>query len=172
MLALQGNNVYIVTLPLVGGETPGINVSNPKAASFPVTRLTRIGGDFLGWSADGRLATWSIGASFFRWDPQAADSATRAKATADSLRADSLKQAEADSTRPKPDSAAKARVDSLAKLPAYEGVRTDVVIRVPRDVPQGSVILRMSVSARTWPQPTGTSMKMCTAAAPRDLASS
>jgi Tol biopolymer transport system component len=142
VLALQGNNVYIVTLPMVGGETPTINVSSPKSAPFPVARLTRIGGDFIEWSADGKLATWSIGASFFRWDPVVADSAQRAKAVIDSIRADSLKRAEADSTRPKPDSAAKARVDSLAKLPAYEGLRSDVVIRVPRDVPHGSVVLR------------------------------
>jgi Tol biopolymer transport system component len=142
VLALQGNNVYIVTLPMVGGETPTINVSNPKSAPFPVARLTRIGGDFIGWSADGKLATWSIGASFFRWDAVVADSMQRAKAVTDSIRGDSLKKAEADSTRPKPDSAAKARVDSLTKLPAYEGLRTDVVIRVPRDVPHGSVVLR------------------------------
>lgn len=142
VLALQGNNVYLVTLPEVGGETPTINVSKPASAAFPVKRLTRIGGEFIGWSADGGLATWSIGASFFRWDPAVADSAERAKAQADSMRADSLKRAEADTTRPKPDSAAKARIDSLAKLPAYEGRRTDVVIRAPRDVPRGSVVLR------------------------------
>ncbi|HMA42561.1 MAG TPA: amidohydrolase family protein [Gemmatimonadales bacterium] len=142
VLALQGNNVYIVTLPEVGGETPTINVSSPEAAPFPVKRLTRIGGDFIGWSADGKLATWSIGASFFRWDPAVADSAEKAKAKVDSIRADSLKKAQADSTKPKPDSAAKARVDSLAKLPAYEGLRTDVVIRAARDVPRGTVVLR------------------------------
>jgi imidazolonepropionase-like amidohydrolase len=142
VLALQGNNVYSVTLPVVGSETPTINVSDPSSAPFPVKRLTRIGGDFIGWSADGKLATWSIGASFFRWDPAVADSAEKAKTTADSVRADSLKKAESDSTKPKPDSTAKARVDSLAKLPAYEGVRTDVVIRASRDVPRGTVVLR------------------------------
>ena len=142
VLALQGNNVYIVTLPVLGSETPNINVSDPSSAPFPVKRLTRIGGDFIGWSADGKLATWSIGASFFRWDPAVADSAEKAKTTVDSVRADSLKKAESDSTKPKPDSTAKARVDSLAKLPAYEGVRTDVVIRASRDVPRGTVVLR------------------------------
>jgi Tol biopolymer transport system component len=142
VLALQSNNVYLVTLPQVGGETPTINVSNPASASFPVKRLTRIGGDFIGWSADGKTAIWSIGASFFRWDPAVADSAEKAKAKTDSIRADSLKKAQADSTKPKPDSAAKARVDSLAKLPAYEGLRTDVVIRAARDVPRGTVVLR------------------------------
>ncbi|MGH7537880.1 MAG: amidohydrolase family protein [Gemmatimonadales bacterium] len=142
VIALQGTNVYFVTLPMVGGETPTINVSDPSAAPFPVKRLTRIGGDFIGWSADGKLATWSIGASFFRYDPVVADSAEKVKVRADSIRADSLKKAEADTTRPKPDSAAKARVDSLGKLPAYEPPRVDVVMRVSRDVPRGTVVLR------------------------------
>ena len=142
VLALQGNNVYTVTLPMLGGDPPTINVADPSSAPFPVKRLTRIGGDFIGWSLDGKVATWSIGASFFRYDPAVADSLDKAKATTDSIRADSLKKAEADSTKPKPDSAAKARVDSLAKLPAYEGLRTDVVIRATRDEPRGTVVLR------------------------------
>jgi len=142
VLALQGNNVYTVTLPMLGGDPPTINVADPSSAPFPVKRLTRIGGDFIGWSVDGKVATWSIGASFFRYDPAVADSLDKAKATTDSIRADSLKKAEADSTKPKPDSAAKARVDSLAKLPAYEGLRTDVVIRATRDEPRGTVVLR------------------------------
>src|SRR5947209_19668792 len=141
VLAQAGNNVYLVTLPQVGGETPSINVSDPAAAPFPVKRLTRIGGDFIGWTADGKVAYWSIGASFFRYDPVIADSMEKMKARTDSIRADSLKKAQADTTHPKPDSASKARVDSLAKLPAYEPVRVDAVIKVPRDIPRGSVML-------------------------------
>ena len=138
VLAQVGNNVYIVMLPQVGGETPTISVSDTGSAAFPVHRLTRIGGDFIGWATDGKTAHWSIGRSFFRYDPAAADSLGRAKARTDSIRADSLKQA----TKEKPDSVGKARVDSLAKLPAYEPQRVDVTIRAPRDVPRGSVVLR------------------------------
>src|ERR1041384_5979533 len=141
VLAQQGNNAYIVTLPQLGADVPTINLSDPSSAPFPVKRLTRIGGDFIGWTADGKVAYWSIGASFFRYDPVAADTAEKLKARTDSIRADSLKKAQADTTHPKPDSASKARVDSLAKLPAYEPVRVDVVIKVPRDMPRGSVIL-------------------------------
>ncbi|MBI4419294.1 MAG: PD40 domain-containing protein, partial [Gemmatimonadetes bacterium] len=142
VLAQVGNYVYLVALPMVGGETPTINVSDPSAAAFPAKRLTMVGGDFIGWAADGRSAHWSIGRSFFRYDPVVADSAEKVKARVDSVRADSLKKAEADTTRPRPDSAAKARVDSLAKLPAYEPPRVDVTIRARRDVPRGTVILR------------------------------
>ncbi len=140
VLAQAGNNVYLVTLPQVGGETPSINVSDPSAAPFPVKRLTQIGGDFIGWAADGHSVYWSIGRSFFRYDPAVADSMQKIKAVADSARTDSLKP---DSARGwKPDSAFKARVDSLNKLPAYEPPRVDVTIRAARDMPRGSIVLR------------------------------
>src|SRR5438876_331178 len=138
VLATASNYVYLVTLPLVGATPPAINVSDTSAAPFPVHRLTRVGGDFIGWASDGRTVHWSIGRSFFRYAPALGDSLAKLKARADSIRADSLKQA----TKEKPDSVAKARVDSLAKLPAYEAERVDVTIRVPRDVPRGSVVLR------------------------------
>src|SRR3989442_5539756 len=138
VLATSSNYVYLVTLPLVGATPPAINVADTAAASFPVHRLTRVGGDFIGWTPDAKTVYWSVGRSFFRYSPALGDSLGKAKARADSLRADSLKQA----TKEKPDSAGKARVDSLAKLPAYEGERVDVTIRVPRDVPRGSVVLR------------------------------
>src|SRR5438094_944870 len=140
VLAQAGNNVYLVTLPELGGETPSINVSDPSSAPFPVKRLTRIGGDFIGWAPDGKSVYWSIGRSFFRYDPVVADSAEKLKAVVDSVRADSLKPDSAKGW--KPDSAFRARVDSLKKQPAYDPPRVDVTIRAPRDVPRGSLVLR------------------------------
>jgi len=110
VLATASNYVYLVALPLVGATPPSINVSDTSAASFPVHRLTRVGGDFIGWAADGTVY-WSIGRSFFRFDPARADSLVMAKVRAD-------------------------------KLPAYEPEQVVVAIRVPRDVPRGSVVLR------------------------------
>ena len=138
VLATSSNYVYLVTLPQVGATPPAINVADTTAAAFPVHRLTRVGGDFIGWMPDGKSVYWSVGRSFFRYTPALGDSLGQAKARVDSLRADSLKQA----TKEKPDSAGKARVDSLAKLPAYEAERVDVTVRVSRDVPRGSVVLR------------------------------
>lgn len=142
VLAVVGNYVYLVTLPLVGGQTPTINVSDPSSAAFPTKRLTMVGGDFVGWTPDGRQAYWSIGRSFLRWDPAVADSMDRLKQRSDSIRADSLKT---DAFKALPDSVQKrlrSRSDSLGKQPAYEPQRVDVTIRVPRDVPQGTVVLR------------------------------
>lgn len=138
VLATASNYVYLVTLPLVGAAPPSLSVSDTAGAAFPLHQLTRIGGDFIGWAADGKTVYWSVGRSFFRYDPAVADSLGKAKVRTDSIRADSLKQA----TKEKPDSLGKARIDSLAKLPAYEAERVDVTVRVPRDVPRGTMVLR------------------------------
>jgi Tol biopolymer transport system component len=142
VLALVGNYVYLVTLPLIGGETPMVNVSDPSASAFPTKRLTMIGGDFVGWTNNGREAYWSIGRSFLRWDPAVADSMDKIKQRTDSIRADSLKtdafKALADSVQKR----IRSRSDSLSKQPAYEPQRVNISIRVPRDVPRGTVVLR------------------------------
>ncbi|OLD85019.1 MAG: hypothetical protein AUG85_14840, partial [Gemmatimonadetes bacterium 13_1_20CM_4_66_11] len=142
VLAQVGNYVYLVTMPLIGGQTPAVNVSDPSSAAFPTKRLTMIGGDFIGWTNDGRQAFWSIGRSFLKWDPVVADSMDKVKQRTDSIRADSLK---GDSFKALADSVQKrlrARSDSLAKQPAYEPQRVDVSIRLPRDIPRGTVVLR------------------------------
>jgi Tol biopolymer transport system component len=142
VLAQVGNYVYSVTLPFIGGETPTVNVSDPNSSAFPVKRLTLVGGDFIGWTPSGRQAYWSIGRSFLRWDPAVSDSMDRIKQRTDSIRADSLKtdafKALADSVQKR----LRARSDSLAKQPAYTPQRIDVAIRVARDVPRGTVVLR------------------------------
>jgi Tol biopolymer transport system component len=137
VLALVNNYVYLVTLPMTGQQPLSISIADPSASAFPAKRLTKIGGDFIAWSADGKAATWAIGRSFFRYEFPVADSLAKLKASADSVRADSLK-----AQGPKPDSAFKARVDSLAKAPAYDPLRLDVAVYVPRDVPRGTVVLR------------------------------
>ena len=142
VLAQVGNYVYSVTLPFIGGETPTVNISDPNASAFPTKRLTLVGGDFIGWTPGGRQAYWSIGRSFLRWDPVVSDSMDKIKQRTDSIRGDSLKtdafKALADSVQKR----LRARSDSLAKQPAYDPQRVDVAIRVARDVPQGTVVLR------------------------------
>jgi Tol biopolymer transport system component len=137
VLALVNNYIYLIDLPKTGQRPLAISIADPASALFPAKRLTRVGGDFIGWDADGKSVTWALGRSFFRYRMAVADSLTKIKAAADSARADSVK-----AQGPKPDSVFKARVDSLAKRPAYEPERVDIAIRVPRDVPRASVVLR------------------------------
>jgi Tol biopolymer transport system component len=142
-------NVYLITVPPVGGQAPTVSVM--AASAVPTARLTRVGGDFVGWQNDGRTAYYSIGRSFFTYDLGVADSLVRdsidrappsATPPTPAPRPDSVRP---DSTRPAapPPDAAAARPDTTRRSPpAYEAQRYDVEIRVPKDKPRGTVVLR------------------------------
>ncbi|HEY5059890.1 MAG TPA: amidohydrolase family protein, partial [Gemmatimonadaceae bacterium] len=130
-LVLAQHNVYVITVPPVAGQTPAVSVTS--GSIVPTTRITRIGGDFIGWSRDGRTAYYSIGRSFFAYDV----------ALADSLQRDS--SARADAAPPagpgRPDSTARADTTKKASM-VYEPQRYDVEIVAQKDKPRGTVVLR------------------------------
>jgi Tol biopolymer transport system component len=126
-LALVQHNIYMVTVPLVGGQTPTISVSGATSA-VPRARLTRVGGDFIGWTPDGSGVFWSIGASFFRHDV----------AMADSLARDSVTRAETQNA----DTSARRTEDAGRPRWVYDPHRVDVVITAAKDRPRGVVVLR------------------------------
>lgn len=141
-LVRSAGHVYLVTVPPVGGEAPTVSVTG---GAVPARRLTRIGGDFIGWRADGRVAHYSIGRSYLEYD----------LAVADSLVRDSLAQARrapAPAAAPTPpiaagDSARPAAADSTRSAarrpgPVYMARRFDIDISVPKDRPRGVVALR------------------------------
>ena len=132
-LVRANRNVFMITVPPVGGEAPTISVA--ASSSVPTWRLTRVGGDFIGWRQDGAVAHYSIGRSFFQYD----------LALADSLRADSVATARAQAAVPRTpaDSTGGALRDSTrTSAPAYEPHRVDIEITVRKDKPSGSLVLR------------------------------
>ena len=133
VLAEVDDNVYVMDIPLVGGQTPTVAVTNPAQAVVPVRRLTRIGGDFIGWHPDGNRAHFSIGRSYFTYDLVRADSLVRDS----TMRADSSRRVTGGAGR---DSAAAG--DTARNRPAYEPTRLDVAITVQKDKPRGQVVLR------------------------------
>jgi Tol biopolymer transport system component/imidazolonepropionase-like amidohydrolase len=128
VLALVDNKIYVVPLAVTGGQTPTVSVEQPNNSAIPFRRLSRIGGDFLGWNADSKGVYYSMGRSFFQYDV----------ARADSLAADSAAKAPPRPARP--DSAANAT--AARGRPVYEPVRTDITITTPKDRPTGTVVLR------------------------------
>ena len=129
VLARVDNKLFVVPLPMTGGQTPTISVNQPTNASVPFRRVSRIGGDVLGWNADSKGVYYSMGRSFFQYDV----------ARADSLAADSAAKAP---PRPqRPDSTPNAQNVARGK-PVYEPARTDITITVPKDRPSGTVVLR------------------------------
>ncbi|MDB4875318.1 MAG: Amidohydrolase [Gemmatimonadetes bacterium] len=126
------HNVYMITVPPVAGQTPAVAVTG--GSIVPTTRITKIGGDFIGWSNDGRTAYYSIGRSFFAYD----------LALADSLVRDSTARAEATAAGPPaPRADSTARADTTKKATSvYEPQRYDVEIVAVKDKPRGTVVLR------------------------------
>jgi hypothetical protein len=85
-LAQVVNDLYVVTVPWVGGEARTINVANPANATFPARKLTDIGAQFPTWSSDGQRVHWSIGNAHVVYDLEAAqayDDSVAAAAPAD-----------------------------------------------------------------------------------------
>ncbi len=157
-IAEVGMNVYLLDVPVMGTE-PTISVVKPAAAPVPVRRITRIGGEFLGWSRDGRSFHYSLGHSYFTYNLALADSLVRdSTARADSLKdVDGTRAARGGSrtdtvvagrTPASPvsigtvDSARVANATKSRIKPAYEPNRLDVLITVPSDRPTGTVALR------------------------------
>ena len=113
----------MITVPPVGG-TPA-TVSITPTSVVPTMRLTRVGGDFIGWTYDGRTAFYSIGKSYFSHDVALADSLVR----------DSTARAVAGTPA--------ARADTTKRgAAAYDALRVDVAITMRKDKPSGEVVLR------------------------------
>src|ERR1044072_501188 len=69
------NNVYLITVPPVAGQAAAVSVT--AGSVVPTTRLTKVGGDFIGWQNDSRAAFYSIGRSFFSYNLTLGDSLVR-----------------------------------------------------------------------------------------------
>jgi len=140
-LVRANRNVFMVTVPPIGGAVPTVSVATPS--SVPAWRLTKVGGDFVGWTDNSTAAFYSIGRSFFMHDlalSAEVDAANRATA-----------EAEAERTASAPPSAQPAQPAQPAQSPPappkpptfeYEPHRVDVEIIVDKDKPKGVIALR------------------------------
>ena len=127
VLAQVDNRLFVVPLPVTGGATPSISVQQPAGGALPFRRLSRIGGDFIGWNSDSKAVFYALGRSFFQYD----------LARADSLAADSAAKAPPARGEGRPGGASAG-----PNKPVYDAERTDVTITAPKDRPVGSVVLR------------------------------
>lgn len=118
-LAQIGGDFYTVVVPPRGTQAT-VNVAEPASATFPVRKLTDIGGQFPAWSADGTRIHWAIGNAHVEYDLGAA--VAREAAIAAARRDSTIPE----SARPAP----------------YAPTETRVAVSVARDLPTGTVVLR------------------------------
>ena len=152
-LALVNHQVYVVTVPFVGGKTPEVSVASPETAAVPVMKLTDVGGQFVAWGPDGRTVHWSIGNAHFAYDLVAAKAAedsveaakkaeARAKAAAGPDTAEAADEAVEMAADTTGEADGSAGAEAGKEEPAYEPTERAVVVRARRDIPRGAVVLR------------------------------
>lgn len=141
-LAQINNEIYVVTVPKIGLEAPKISVSDPATSQFPSRKLTRLGGQFASWSPDGKKVFWSLGNAFFTYnivDAKAKELELRQKKEAEEkAKADKdRKDGEEKKDEDKEDEDKKDE----AKKDEYKAGEMRVKVSVPRDIPDGKVLL-------------------------------
>jgi Tol biopolymer transport system component len=147
VLAHIMNQLYVIAMPVVGGEAPTVDVSTPSVAT---KRLTDIGADYFGWADDGKTITWAVGSSYFR-EPLSAITFEPPK---DEKKEGEEKDAEKkDSGDAKSDTKADAKKDDKdkknekkeeKKLKEQDKNVTEIAVNleVPRKTPKGTIVLR------------------------------
>jgi hypothetical protein len=164
VLAHVMNQLYLIAMPVVGGEAPTVNVST---AAVPAKRLTDIGADYFAWADDGKTITWAVGSSLFReplsaisFEPPKDEKKDEDKKDADKKDGDKKdgdakdakdgdkkdpdsQQAEAAKKDDKKD-AKKEEKKEPKKLKEEEKDVEEIAVtlEVPRKTPKGSIVLR------------------------------
>jgi Tol biopolymer transport system component len=134
-LAQVLSDLYVVTIPWVGGTEPTVAVGNPDNATFPVRKLTEIGGQFPSWSGDGLRVHWSIGNAHVVYDLE------RGRAFDDSVRrATGGRAGRAGGTGS--DSTAGGGRGASRQVPQFQPDERRIVITAQRDMPSGTAVLR------------------------------
>ena len=140
-LAQVNHDLYVVAVPVVGGDAPTVSVSNPRRATVPARKLTAVGGQFPAWDAAGERVHWSIGPAHVIYDLEAAEEADRAARVAT---AGNDADTDVDAGGADPDAGADAGAgdDGDADTAAYEPVEIRVDVEATRDLPDGVALLR------------------------------
>lgn len=154
-LAQVGAHLYSVTVPRTG-EAQTINVGNPARATFPVIKMTDIGGQFPSWSWDGRTAHWAIGNGFssFNLDDYEArkreqERYDREKGEKEDEEEESEENGNGDEETPSENNNSNSNNgddesdDEEDPRPEdYKAEEIRIEISVPRDIPSGTIVLR------------------------------
>jgi hypothetical protein len=144
VLAQVMNQLFLVAMPVVGGEPPTILVTS---GVVPVKRISDIGADYFHWSDDGKTISWAVGASLFR-QPLSSISFEKPKEEKDK---DEKKPATSNDADKKDTSQAAAKSDEKKEEKKEEKKPNErskdvkeihVALEVARATPKGTIVLR------------------------------
>jgi Tol biopolymer transport system component len=132
------NEIYVVTIPKVGGEVPKISVSEADKAQFPAMKLTKLGGEFPSWSSNGKIVYFSLGNAFFTYnvdDAKAKELELKKKKAVEEKEKELKKEEKKDTT--KTDEKKEEKKDE-----GYKPAEVRIKVTVQKDIPAGKVLLQ------------------------------
>ena len=142
-LAKINNDVYVVTIPKMGGEVPKISVAEADKAQFPARKLTKLGGEFPTWSNNGKTVYFSLGNAFFTYNLDEAkvkeEELKKKKAEEEKKKSEGEKKGEEKKTDEKK---ADATAEEKKKDEGYKPGEMRIKITVQKDIPIGKVLLQ------------------------------
>ena len=152
VMAKINNDIYRVTVPILGGEVPTINVAKPASASFPSEKITRTGGEFPHWSSDASQVYFSLGNALMTYNFAAAKKVKeenkakkKAEEKAKELEKKKKKAEDADEDseeKAKEKEENKSEKKKKDKDKKYSPQENRIEVWVDRDIPQSDVLLR------------------------------
>jgi Tol biopolymer transport system component len=136
------NEIYVVTVPMTGGDVPKISVADADKAQFPARKLTKLGGEFPVWSRDAKNVYFSLGNAFFTYN--LADAKTKEeelkkkkaadeKAKEEGKKDDEKKEADKDKAADKKDE---------KKDEGYKPNEIRIKVTVQKDIPVAKILLQ------------------------------
>ncbi|HMR58718.1 MAG TPA: amidohydrolase, partial [Cyclobacteriaceae bacterium] len=138
VLAKINNDIYVVTLPLTGGETPKISVADASSAAFPARKLTKLGGEFPGWSSNAKNVYFTLGNAFFTYNLDSA----RAKETELKKKKAEEEKAKEAGTEKKEEPKPEEKKESDKKDENYKPNEIRIKVNVQKDIPTGKILLQ------------------------------
>lgn len=139
-MAQVNNDVYTLTIPVVGGKTPTISVADATKAQFPARKITDMGGQFPSWGQNGEKVHFSLGNAFFEYSiPNAIayeDSVKKAKEEKKKLEEEKKESNEEEDKKLEEGSKQEEKKDE-----GYQPSEIRIEISIPRDIPNGTTLL-------------------------------
>ena len=145
-LAKINNEIYTVTIPMIGGKVPEISVADTKSSAFPSEKLTQLGGEFPQWSVDGKTVNWSLGNAYFLYDLAEAKKVKKQlekekKEKAAKEKAEKAAKKAAGEKVEKTEEEKKEAKEKEEEDKGYKAKEIRVKTEVGRDVPTGTILL-------------------------------
>lgn len=135
-LAQVGYDLFVVTVPQIGGEAPTIKVGS--SSSFPTQKLTDIGAQFPAWGWNANNIHWSIGNAHIKYN--LADSKAYEDSVKTAKELEKKEKKESKDSDEKDEDSKKETKDK--KDEGYSPIEKRIEVKAKRDTPEGIILLR------------------------------